>query len=117
MRTEITVGPESSLQDILDMLPSGSTVFLSPGIYRQKLQIRTPGLTLIGAGAEETRLVYDDYAKKLHPDGREYNTFRTWTAAVCADGVTLRDLTVENDALSPGRRARRWPSASMGTIF
>ena len=24
MRTEITVGPESSLQDILDMLPPGS---------------------------------------------------------------------------------------------
>ena len=92
MKTEITVGPESSLQDILDMLPPGATVKLKPGIYRQKLQIRTPGLTLIGAGAEETRLVYDDYARKLHPDGREYNTFRTWTVAVCADGVSMRDL-------------------------
>ena len=101
MRTEITVGPESSLQDILDMLPPGATVRLRPGVYRQKLQIRTPGLTLIGAGAEETKLVYDDYAQKLHPDGREYNTFRTWTAAVTADGVRMRDLAIVNDSGHP----------------
>ena len=37
MKTEITVGPESSLQDILDMLPPGATVKLKLGIYRQKL--------------------------------------------------------------------------------
>ena len=49
MRTEITVGPESPLQDILDMLPPGAIVNLRPGVYRQKLQIRTPGLTMIGA--------------------------------------------------------------------
>ena len=89
MRTEITVGPESSLQDNLDMLPPGAIVNLRPGIYRQKLQIRTPGLTLIGAGAEETRLVYDDYARKLHPDGREYHTFRTWTLKRITVGSSL----------------------------
>ena len=77
MRTEIHADPSRPLQDILDMLPPGATVTLAPGIYRQKLQIRTPGLTLVGAGADQTRLVYDDYAQKVHPDGREYNTFRT----------------------------------------
>ena len=117
MKTEITVGPESSLQDILDMLPPGATVKLKPGIYRQKLQIRTPGLTLIGAGAEETRLVYDDYARKLHPDGREYNTFRTWTVAVCADGVSMRDLTVENDALSPREKGQEVALSVYGDDF
>ena len=76
MRTEITVGPESSLQDILDMLPPGATVKLQPGVYRQKLQIRTPGLTLIGAGAEKTKLVYDDYAKKLR-SRRRASSFKT----------------------------------------
>ena len=117
MKTEITVGPESSLQDILDMLPPGATVRLRPGVYRQKLQIRTPGLTLIGAGAEETKLVYDDYAKKLHPDGREYNTFRTWTLAVCADKVTLRQLTVENDALSPREKGQEVALSVYGDDF
>ena len=117
MRTEITVGPESPLQDILDMLPPGAIVNLRPGVYRQKLQIRTPGLTLLGAGAEETRLVYDDYARKLHPDGREYNTFRTWTLAVCADGVSMRGLSVENDALSPREKGQEVALSVYGDEF
>ena len=117
MRTEITVGPESPLQDILDMLPPGAIVKLRPGVYRQKLQIRTPGLSLLGAGAEETRLVYDDYARKLHPDGREYNTFRTWTLAVCADGVSMRGLSVENDALSPREKGQEVALSVYGDEF
>ena len=99
------------------MLPPGATVKLLPGIYRQKLQIRTPGLSLIGAGAEKTRLVYDDYARKLHPDGREYNTFRTWTLAVCADGVSLRGLSVENDALSPREKGQEVALSVYGDAF
>lgn len=117
MRTEITVGPESSLQDILDMLPPGATIRLLPGIYRQKLQIRTPGLTLIGAGADQTRLVFDDYARKAHPDGREYNTFRTWTVAVCADEVSMRDLSVVNDALSPREKGQEVALSVYGDDF
>lgn len=99
------------------MLPPGAIVNLRPGIYRQKLQIRTPGLTMIGAGAEETRLVYDDYARKLHPDGREYNTFRTWTLAVCADGVSMRGLSVENDALSPREKGQEVALSVYGDEF
>lgn len=79
----------------------GEVLELAPGEYRLKEVIRTPGLTLTGAGADKTRLVWDDYAKKLDERGREYVTFRTPTLAVCADGVTLRDLCVANDALRP----------------
>ncbi len=93
--------PEDDLQQALDTAPEASEIHLSPGQYRQKVMVRTPGLTLIGAGAGKTRLVWNDHAKKPHPLGWEYNTFRTWTLAVCADGVTLRDLTVANDAGSP----------------
>ena len=93
--------PEDDLQALFDSLPEKTVVMLAEGTYRQKVMIRTPGLTVLGAGADKTRLVYGDYAKKRDHLGAEYNTFRTWTLAVCADGVTLGNLTVENDALAP----------------
>lgn len=95
------VNPGSDLQGILDAAQPGDTIHLAAGDYRQKVVLRIPGLTLIGEGADRTRIVWDDYANKIHADGKEYNTFRTWTAAVCADGVTMEDLAIVNDSLHP----------------
>ena len=97
----ILVTPSDDLQRIFDTAPENSTILLSEGEYRQKAVIRTPGLVVKGAGADKTRIVYNDYAKKRDFLGAEWNTFRTYTLAVCADGVTMEDLTVENDALAP----------------
>lgn len=93
--------PADDLQALLDSVPEQTVVMLAEGIYRQKVMIRTPGLTILGAGGDKTRIVWGDYAKKRDSLGAEYNTFRTWTLAVCADGVTIGNLTVENDALAP----------------
>lgn len=97
----LEIHPGQSLQQALDRARPGDTLRLFEGEYREKAAIFTPGLTLEGAGAERTRIVWDDYAKKLDERGVEYNTFRTWTLAVCADRVTMRDLSVVNDALRP----------------
>ncbi len=98
--------PADDLQQALDRAAPGAVVELAPGEYRAKLVLSTPGLTLRGAGAGRTRLCWDDYAKKLDSQGREYNTFRTWTVAVCAPGVTLLDLAVVNDALRPEEKGQ-----------
>ena len=97
----ILVTPSDDLQRIFDTAPENSMILLSEGEYRQKTVIRTPGLVVKGAGADKTRIVYNDYAKKRDFLGAEWNTFRTYTLAVCADGVTMEGLTVENDALAP----------------
>lgn len=102
----VQVRPCDDLQAVFDAVPAGTTICLAPGVYRQKLMLRTPGLTLVGSGAEETVIVWDDHAKKPHPNGWEYNTFRTYTLAVCADGVTMKDLTIENDARSPKKKGQ-----------
>ena len=99
--------PEDDLQALLDSVPAQTVVMLAEGTYRQKVVIRTPGLTILGAGADKTRIVYGDYAKKRDFLGAEYNTFRTWTLAVCADGVTIGKLTVENDAAQPERKGQQ----------
>lgn len=106
MSQTIRVSPQDDLQAVFDSAQENSTILLAPGIYRQKAVIRVPGLTLIGAGADKTQIVYDDYAKKIDELGREYITFRTYTLAVCADGVTMKDLSVVNDALHPERKGQ-----------
>ena len=98
---EYFVRPGDDLQSILDRAEPGSLVQLAAGEYRQKLMIRTPRLTLRGAGCGHTVLIWDDYARKLDEQGREYNTFRTWTVAVTADGVQMYDLAIVNDSLHP----------------
>ena len=97
----ITVSPGEDLQAVFDGAAEGTHIHLAPGVYRQKLVIRTKGLTVTGSGADRTVLVWDDYAKKRDQLGAEWNTFRTSSLAVCADDVTMKDLTVENDALRP----------------
>ncbi len=117
MTHEITVQPGENLQAAFDSAAEGSVIHLAEGVYRQKVMIRTNGITVIGAGVEKTALVYGDYAKKIHADGKEYNTFRTWTLAVCADGVTLKNLSVINDALNPAEKGQEVALTVYGDNF
>ncbi len=112
-----TLTPDDDLALVFSSLPEGAEVFLSEGTYRQKLLITVPGLTLIGEGPGRTRIVWDDYAKKPDEFGREYNTFRTWTAAVAADHVTFRGLMIENDALRPDLRGQEVALSVLGDDF
>ncbi len=98
---EITVTPSDNLSEILGAVEPHTRILLSEGVYRQKLEITVPYLELVGAGADKTAIIYDDYAKKLDEQGREYNTFRTYTAAVTAPHIRFKSLTVENDSLKP----------------
>lgn len=106
MAKTIYVSPADDLQAVFDAAEEGTMIRLAPGDYRQKTVIRTRNLTLVGEGAEKTRILWDDYAKKLDEQGVEYNTFRTYTMAVCADGVTMRDLAIVNDALHPEKKGQ-----------
>ncbi len=103
---EITVAPSDDLSEILSAAEPHTRVLLSEGVYRQKLEISVPYLEIVGAGADKTAIVYDDYAKKLDEQGREYVTFRTYTVAVTAPHVSFRNLTVENDALVPEEKGQ-----------
>lgn len=114
---KVYLTPKNDLQETLRGLAPGSEVILSAGTYRAKLLITVPGITLTGAGADRTRIVWDDYAKKPDEYGREYNTFRSWSVAVCADHVTFRALAVENDAQNPGEKGQEVALSVLGDDF
>lgn len=103
---EITVSPNENIADAVRAAGPHTRALLSEGVYRQKTEISVPYIELVGAGTDKTVIVCGDYAKKIHADGKEYNTFRTYTLAVLAPHVSFKDLTVENDALKPEEKGQ-----------
>ncbi len=77
-------------------------VRIAPGEYRERVEIRRPNVTLAGETAESVRIVGGLGAFMESGDGSgvdgKLGTFRTYTVLVDAANVTLRNLTIENDA-------------------
>lgn len=113
----IYITPDDRLQKIFDGATPGSVIHLAPGVYRQKSVIRTPNLTILGAGAGKTRIVFDDYARKRDEEGFEYITFRSFTLAVCADGVRMQELSIINDAGQPEVKGQQVALSVCGSDF
>jgi pectinesterase len=91
-----------SIQAAVDSIPVCNTnpvrILLSPGIYREKLTINCPFITIEGQGKqpEDVVITYDDYANAQMDDGSKRGTFRSYSVFIDSAHVTLRNLTVEN---------------------
>lgn len=95
----INDGTPNQINRALMQASSGPlTLYLSPGVYREKIKITRSHLTLIGASAASTRIEYGDYAKMKDENGQEFTTFKTYTVMVLAPDVTLAHLTIANTA-------------------
>jgi len=96
----LDVGEEFvSIQAAVDAAPpSGATIRLGPGEYREKVFIDKPGLRLIGAGRDRTFIRWDDAAQKPFAGGGPTGTFRSYTLYAGGEGFFASDLTVANDA-------------------
>ncbi len=73
-------------------------IHVAPGVYREKLVLERPYVTLQGSCAPDTVLVWGDYARQVLADGSSRGTFRTATLRIHTHDVTLKQLTVQNDA-------------------
>lgn len=81
-----------------------AVVHLAPGEYREKAVIARAHTTIEGDSAEQTRIVFGDGAYEILEDGMKRGTFRTATLRTDAAHITLRRLTIQNDA-APRERA------------
>lgn len=100
-------GHYTCIQDAINSIPLNNTevieIFIKKGTYKEKLHIDKPFITLIGEGATDTIITYDDYANKLFPDGESYGTFNSYTAFIGAHDFTAKHLTFENSS-GPGSK-------------
>lgn len=83
---------------VSDLAPA--IVHIGPGVYREKLVITRPNLTLLGEGTsrEDTVLVRGDAALDIMPEGDRRGTFRTASVRIDTHDFTARHLTFQNDA-------------------
>ena len=114
---EWRINRRENLQDVLDAAPPGTIIRLPAGVFRQKVVLRTPHITLVGAGRDRTAIVFDDHARRMDKVGRPLGTFRSFTMAVAAKNVTMRDLTVINDAGAPAEKGQQVALSVCGDGF
>lgn len=113
----IDATPNDNLQEIFNKAHPGEVIRLAEGNYRIKAAIFTPGLTLLGAGADRTRIIWNDFAKKRDLRGMECKTFRISTLAVYADGITMKNLSIINDTQYPENKGKVVALGVYGTDF
>ena len=77
-------------------IPGPVTIDVEPGVYREKLHVTVPGVTIV-ATAPGVIIAYGAAAGHIAPDGKPYGTGRSATLTIDAPGVTLRGLTIRND--------------------
>lgn len=95
-----------TIQEAIDAVPDyltkrQKTILVKPGIYKERLIIPASksNLKIIGCGAANTVITYDNAARKLWPDTNdEIGTFGSASVFVDADNVTFQDLSIRNDA-------------------
>ena len=95
-------GDFKTIQEAIDSIPkentSPITIHIKPGVYKEKLHIEVPFITLKGEDPVSTLITYNDYAEKYLPNGEQYGTFRSYTAFIGAPNSTFENLTFENSS-------------------
>ncbi len=94
-------GDFKSVQQAIDSMVSSNRheiIHIRNGIYKEKIHITKPGITLKGESSEKTILTFDDYARKPFDDGEEMGTFHSYSILVAGEGFKAENITFENTA-------------------
>lgn len=105
-------GDFRTIQEALSSLTYSSsdrTIYIHKGIYRERLVIHLPHITMIGEDAANTVITYNFSAYMAMPDGMKRGTFRSHTCFVNASDFTAEHLTFENNA-GPGAQVGQAPA-------
>ncbi|MCQ2246154.1 MAG: pectinesterase family protein [Bacteroidaceae bacterium] len=81
-------------------------IFVKKGIYKEKLVIPTwlTNIEICGEDRDNTIITYDDHANiKLPGTEKGMGTFRTYTLKVQGQDITIKDITIENNAARLGQ--------------
>ncbi len=74
------------------------TIHIASGVYRERVVIERPYITLKGESAGNTIIVSNKGARDLMNDGSKRGTFRTATVRISTHDVHCENITFQNDA-------------------
>ncbi|XP_059293098.1 probable pectinesterase 53 isoform X2 [Lycium ferocissimum] len=106
-------GDFTTVQQAIDSIPIVNScrviISVSPGIYREKIEIPATMayITLEGAGSSKTTIKWDDTADRAGKDGQPLGTYGSATFAVNSPYFIARNITFKNVAPPP-------PSGALG---
>ena len=81
-------------------------IYIKKGTYKEKLVIpqSLTNIELCGEDRDQTIITWDDHANiNYPPTGKGMGTFRTYTLKIQGSRITLKNLTVENNAARLGQ--------------
>ena len=90
-------------------------IYVKKGVYKEKLIIPSwlTNITICGENRDNTIITWDDHANIKMPEGgldseaavkgKLMGTFRTYTLKVQGSYITLKDITIENNAAKLGQ--------------
>lgn len=95
-------GNYQSIQEAIDnishLMDKPITIYIKPGIYKEKLYISKSFISLIGEDPKNTIITYGDYAQKDFNEAEKYGTFRSYTAFIGGDHFYAQNITFENSS-------------------
>ena len=81
-------------------------IYIKKGTYKEKIIIpqSLTNIELCGEDRDQTVITWDDHANIVYPaTGKGMGTFRTFTMRIDGSSITLKNLTIENNAARLGQ--------------
>ena len=81
-------------------------IFVKRGTYKEKLIIPSwlDNIEIVGEDRDHTIITYDDHANiKMAGTEKAMGTFRTYTLKIEGNGITLKNITIENNSARLGQ--------------
>ena len=81
-------------------------IFVKKGTYKEKLIIPSwlDNIEIVGEEVESTIITFDDHANvRMADTERPMGTFRTYTLKIEGNGITLKNITIENNSARLGQ--------------
>ena len=81
-------------------------IYVKKGTYKEKLIVPQwlQNIVICGEDRDQTIITYDDHANIVYPPtGKGMGTFRTYTLRIDANDITLKNITIENNAARLGQ--------------
>ena len=100
-------GQFRNIDDALDVcrafMEYHKVIYVKKGTYKEKLIVPSflTNIEICGEDRDNTIITYDDHANIVNPnytDGRKIGTFRTYTLKIEGNNITLKNITIENNA-------------------
>ena len=91
-------GDFTSVNEAVRSAAANERIFVKKGLYHERVEVTSPGISIVGEDAENTVIEYGLYGFMKTDEGVKLGTFRSYTMLVNTDDFFCKNITVRNSA-------------------